>query len=99
MELIMGMKPLSLNDALASPMYDAFTAKPLNSAPVDAIPARVNLLEQNTPAAPWADLSSQLSLGEMDTVPQVVLDGILWKSVYGPQSTPPPPGPNANAGE
>jgi hypothetical protein len=34
MELIMGMKPLSLNDALATPMYDAFTSKPLNSAPV-----------------------------------------------------------------
>jgi DNA-binding beta-propeller fold protein YncE len=99
MELIIGMKPLSLNDAQASPMYDVFNSRPLNSAPVDAIPARVNLLEQNTPAAPWADLSIQLSLGEMDTVPQVVLDGILWKSVYGLDSTPPPPGPNANAGE
>jgi DNA-binding beta-propeller fold protein YncE len=99
MELIMGMKALSLNDAQASPMYDAFTSKPLNSAPVDAIPAQVNLLERNTPAAPWADLSIELSLGEMDTVPQVVLDAILWKSVYGLESTPPPPGPNANAGE
>ena len=99
MELIMGMKALSLNDAEASPMYDAFTSKPLNSAPVSAIPAKINLLERNTPAAPWADLSSQLSLGEMDTVPQVVLDAILWKSVHGLNSTPPPPGPNANAGE
>src|SRR5665647_2573178 len=34
MELIMGMKALSLNDALASPMYAAFTSRPLNSAPV-----------------------------------------------------------------
>jgi len=95
----MGMKALSLNDAQASPMYDAFTSKPLNSAPVDAIPAKTDLLERNTAAAPWASLSSQLSLGDIDQVPQVVLDGILWKSVYGLQSTPPPPGPNANAGE
>ena len=38
MELIMGMKALSLNDALATPMYDAFTSEPLNSAPVDCHP-------------------------------------------------------------
>jgi DNA-binding beta-propeller fold protein YncE len=99
MELIMGMKALSLNDAEASPMYDAFTSKPLNSAPVDAIPAKINLLIRNTPAAPWANLSSQLSLGDIDQVPQVVLDGILWKSVYGLESTPPPPGPNADTGQ
>ena len=99
MELIMGVKALSLNDAEASPMYDVFTSKPLNSAPVNAIPAKINLLERNTPAAPWANLSSQLPFGEVDQVPQVVLDAILWSSVYGLQSTPPPPGPNANAGE
>jgi len=51
MELIMGMKPLSLNDALATPMYDAFTSRPLNSAPVDVVPATVDLLKRNTPAA------------------------------------------------
>ena len=97
MELIMGMKPLSLNDALATPMYDAFTSRPLNSAPVDVIPANVNLLTRNTSAAPWAALSSRLPLGETDAVPQWKLDAILWKSVYGAKSTPPPPGPNADA--
>ena len=99
MELIMGMKALSLNDAEASPMYDAFTSRPLNYAPVNAIPAKINLLIRNTPAAPWASLSSQLPLGQIDQVPQVELDAILWKSVYGLQSTPPPPGPNANIGQ
>jgi hypothetical protein len=97
MELIMGMKPLSLNDALATPMYDAFTSRPLNSAPVDVVPATVDLLKRNTPAAPWAALSSRLPLGETDAVPQWKLDAILWKSVYGAKSTPPPPGPNADA--
>ena len=33
--------------------------------------------------------------GQTDTVPQSVLDGILWKSVHGAQSDPPPAGPNA----
>ena len=93
MELIMGMKALSLNDALATPMYDAFTSEPLNSAPVDVIPAKVDLLERNTQAAPWAALSNRLALGKLDAVPQWQLDAILWKSVYGADSTPPPPGP------
>jgi DNA-binding beta-propeller fold protein YncE len=97
MELIMGMKALSLNDALASPMYAAFTSRPLNSAPVDAIPANIDLLTRNTPAAPWAALSSRLPLGEVDAVPQQQLDAILWKSVYGVNSTPPPPGPDADS--
>jgi DNA-binding beta-propeller fold protein YncE len=97
MELIMGMKALSLNDALASPMYDAFTSRPLNSAPVNAIPAKINLLTRNTPASPWATRSSRLPLGEVDAVPQWELDAILWKSVYGVNSAPPPPGPNADS--
>jgi phospholipase C len=95
MELIMGMKPLSLNDALASPMYDAFTSEPLNSAPVDVIVPKVDLLTRNTPASPWAAVSMSLPLGKVDTVPQSTLDAILWKSVYGVDSQPPPPGPNA----
>jgi hypothetical protein len=99
MELIMGMKALSLNDALATPMYDVFTAKPLNSAPVDALPAAIDLLTRNTAAAPWAAASNRLPLGKVDAVPQWKLDGILWKSVYGAKSTPPPPGPNAEKDE
>ena len=59
MELIMGMKPLSLNDALATPMYDAFTSEPLNAEPVDAIVPASRPPERNTQAAPWAALSSQ----------------------------------------
>ncbi len=96
MELIMGMKALSLNDALATPMYAAFTSEPLNSAPVDVIPANIDLLTRNTQAAPWAALSNRLPLGEVDAVPQAQMDAILWKSVYGARSTPPPPGPNAD---
>jgi hypothetical protein len=95
MDLIMGMKALSLNDALATPMYDAFGSRPLNSASVDVIPAKVDLLTRNTAAAPWAALSNRLPLEKIDGVPQGLLDAILWKSVHGADSTPPPPGPNA----
>ena len=32
-------------------------------------------------------------------VPQQVMDRVLWQSVYGPHSKPPPPGPNASPAE
>ena len=99
MELIMGMRALSLNDALATPMYDAFSSQPLNAEPVDAIPARIDLLTRNTAAAPWATVSNGLPLGDVDGVSQRQLDAILWKSVHGAGSAPPPPGPNAEEGE
>ena len=95
MELIMGMKPLGLNDRLATPMYDAFSPTPLNGAPVNNIPTKINLLTRNTIAAPYAQTSSRLPFGAPDQIPQEELDGILWRSVYGANSTPPPPGPNA----
>jgi hypothetical protein len=98
MELILGMMPLTLNDGLATPMYDVFTGKALSTAPVTAIPARTNLLTRNGPAAPDSQWSSQLTLGQPDQVPQSTLDQILWHSAYGANSTPPPPGPGA-AGE
>ena len=95
MELIIGMQPFTLNDALATPMYDAFSGTPVNLAPVDAITPAVNLLEMNQPGAPWAEESASLNLGATDAAPQAALDAILWHSVYGANSAPPPPGPNA----
>jgi len=97
MELIMGMKPLGLNDALATPMYDVFSPTPVNSAPVNNIPTTINLLARNTIASPYARVSSRLPLGTPDLLPQGELDSIIWRSVYGANSTPPPPGPNAGS--
>jgi hypothetical protein len=94
-ELMIGLKPLSLNDALATPMYDAFTSDPVNAAPVDAIVPNIDLQSANTTASPWAAQSMKLPLDRVDAVPQSQLDEILWKSVYGANSSAPPPGPNA----
>jgi len=96
MELIIGMEPLGLNDAVAVPMYDAFTAKPGNAAPYDAIVPKQDRLALNTSSSPDAALSESLDFNQLDQVPQHVLDAILWHSVYGADSTPPPPGPNAD---
>jgi hypothetical protein len=92
----MGMRPLGLGDQLATPMYDAFTAQP-NLAPYSAIPAKVDLLARNPSGTAGARASARLPQG-LDEIPQREMDALLWKSVHGWNSTPPPPGPNAVAG-
>ncbi|WP_159810161.1 bifunctional YncE family protein/alkaline phosphatase family protein [Cellulomonas citrea] len=98
-ELIIGMDPLSLNDATATPMYDVFTSTPENLAPYTARPATVDLLTMNDAASPDSEWSASLALDQVDRVPQRVLDAILWHSVYGSDSNPPPPGPDAEGEE
>jgi DNA-binding beta-propeller fold protein YncE len=97
-ELITGLHPLSLNDALATPMYDAFdtTADP-NGTGYTAVQPTQSLRELNTARSPSAALSARLPFNRLDAVPQEIFDRILWHSVYGAKSTPPPPGPNGSA--
>jgi DNA-binding beta-propeller fold protein YncE len=98
-ELMLGLKPLSLGDGLAEPMYDAF--RPASAGPdlrpYDAIQPTHSLTELNTTTAPG--LEGQLPYEERDLVPQSLFDAALWHSVYGRQAVPPPPGPGASAAE
>jgi hypothetical protein len=94
MELILGMKPLGLFDRLATPMYDAFTADPANAAGYDAIPAKVSLVERNPGGTPGALAAARLPQG-LDRASQADMDRLLWQSVHGNGSHPPPPGPDA----
>lgn len=95
-ELVLGMRPLGLFDALATPMYDAFTAAPANAEPFEAPPAQEDLLARNADTAANRALSQGLDLEHgVDRVSQRRLDAVLWKSVHGHEATPPPPGPNA----
>jgi hypothetical protein len=96
LELAVGMKPLNLFDAVATPLYGAFDSTPGNAEPYDAIAPGVDLLERNASSAANAKLSKSLPLNQPDRVPQRVLDRILWQSIHGPNSEPPPPGPNAS---
>jgi DNA-binding beta-propeller fold protein YncE len=97
MELILGMKPLGLGDALATPMYDAFTPGPDNADPFDFVPAKIDLLARNPAGTAGARLAARLPKG-LDEIPQVEMDRLLWQAVHGPRSAPPPPGPNAQPG-
>ncbi|MCW2966687.1 MAG: beta-propeller repeat protein [Solirubrobacteraceae bacterium] len=93
-ELILGMKPLGLFDALATPMYDAFSPTIVNPAPYDYIPAKVPLVQYNPAGTPGARESSKLPHC-LDCESRRTEDALLWKSIHGWRSAPPPPGPNA----
>jgi hypothetical protein len=96
-EVILGLRPLNLFDAHATPMYDAFTGKPDNSEPFNALAPTYPLLEENpaTPTSAAARAGDKFDTTIPDHISQRLLDTVLWKSVHGPNSKPPPPGPNA----
>jgi DNA-binding beta-propeller fold protein YncE len=96
-ELVLGLKPKNLAEALAAPMYDAFSKKPSNSKAYDAITPNVDMTATNPNTAANRRASAGLNLNFLDQVPQQRLDKILWQYRHGTGSVPPPPGPNASA--
>ena len=97
-ELILGLQPLSVFDAVATPMYDAF-ATVADNTPYTAIMPTQDIQAVNPAAAANAALSAALPWDQIDAVPQAISDRILWQRVYGIHSTPPSPGPNASRRE
>jgi hypothetical protein len=97
-ELLTGLDPLSLNDALATPLYDAFIAgdqqPDVDGTRYEAIQPQQSLTEVNAADAPDAKLSLAMPWTETDLVPQRISDRILWHSVFGEKSTPPGAGPD-----
>jgi hypothetical protein len=91
MELILGLPPLSQYDAAATPMYNAFQAKP-DLAPFQRREARVSLDEKNAPTAWGAEASAAMNLDEeADLAPDIAFNEIIWRSVRGAASPMPPP--------
>ena len=97
MEIVLGMRPLTLNDALGTPLYDAFSPTPANSDAYTAIKPAQNLDERNPNTAANRAAVRGADFSSPDHVPQQQLDAMLWHSVHGMRSQPPPPGPNASA--
>jgi DNA-binding beta-propeller fold protein YncE len=96
-ELIMGMRPRNLAEALAVPLYRTMSQGPGNSAPYDAIQPNVDMTATNPNTAANRRASRGLPLNALDQVPQRRLDAVLWHYRHGFGSTPPPPGPNASS--
>jgi hypothetical protein len=98
-ELISGIAPLSLNDALATPMYAAFVGsrEQPNNAPYEVINPTQDIGAINPEHAAMASLSRALPWSRLDAVPQEIQDRILWAAVHGTRVPAPRPGPNASA--
>jgi DNA-binding beta-propeller fold protein YncE len=95
LEIVAGMKPLNLAEALAVPLYNALTANPDNIAPYNAIMPSVDMNAVNPMTRANREASAGLPLNALDQIPQRRLDSILWHYRHGFGSSPPPPGPNA----
>ncbi|MDX6638607.1 MAG: hypothetical protein QOJ01_2118, partial [Solirubrobacterales bacterium] len=99
-ELVMGLKPKNLAEALGVPLYNAFSGAPKNSSPYRAITPKVDMTAVNhAKTTPAAKVSANLPLSTLDQVSQSTLDGILWKFVHGSHAHPPPAGPNASTSD
>ncbi len=95
LEIPLGMHPMNIFDAMATPMYDAFTSTAANSAPYSVIKPSQNLNARNSKSASNVRAMRGVDVSTIDQVTQRKLDEILWQAVHGPQSKPPSPGPNA----
>jgi hypothetical protein len=89
-EQILGIPPMNVFDASASPMRECFTEEP-DFAPFAALPATLPLDTMNPAAAAIADpqlradalTSATLDLAQIDRAPEDVLNRILWRAMRG----------------
>ena len=86
MELILGLRPMTIHDAGARPMFAAFNAKP-DPRPYKALDAGHPLDERNPSNTPLAARSDRMDWAEADEIDDNELNAILWLAIKG---TPPP---------
>ncbi len=75
-ELLLGLPPMSIYDAVAPPMYDAFALQP-SLAPFNALAARVDVTEKNKQTAYGAARSARMDFRHADDVDDAELNDIL----------------------
>jgi DNA-binding beta-propeller fold protein YncE len=88
MELIVGLRPMTVFDAAARPMWNAFTAK-ADTRPYAAEPPRIPLDERNPAVSATAARSARLDFSEADRIDDDELNDILWRAIR--KSEPPVP--------
>ncbi len=95
MELMLGLPPMTMFDATATPMFDCFTNTPdfaafdavTNNVPLDQMnPAKSRLVDPQ--ARRDADVSGRLPLAQADKCPEDVLNRILWRATMGSKPYP-----------
>jgi len=90
MELIVGVKPLTIFDATATPMSAGFSASP-NLATCDAIIPGASLTATNSASAPMAEMASLLDFSRPDALPERMVNEALCKDIKGAHGEMPEP--------
>jgi YVTN family beta-propeller protein len=90
MELLLGLPPMTQNDAAAMPMYKLFSNK-MQATPFQAIAPKIDVNEKNLVTAWGAKKSMEMNLDDIDEAPMREFNEIIWKSVKGEKSEMPPP--------
>lgn len=83
-ELLLGLQPLSIYDATARPMYEAFEMTAGNGAAFAAVKPTVDMNARNTKAAYGAAISAKLDLSKPDAVDPKTGNDILAHLVQRP---------------
>jgi hypothetical protein len=76
MELMLGMQPMTTYDAMATPMYDAFTPV-AHIQPYTALPPRVSLTSRNTKDTYGAKVSATMDFTRPDAAPARALFDVI----------------------
>ena len=90
MELILGLKPMSQFDAVATPMFASFQGQP-DLRPYHGLPANVDLKAKNPKTAWGSDLSRTMDFSKEDAVDDLLLNRVIWHSIRGSEHPMPPP--------
>jgi hypothetical protein len=75
------MQPLSIYDATAQPLYDAFSTQAANGSPYVAVQPAIHLDETNKKTAYNAAISAKLDFTHPDAVDPRVLNDIIAHAV------------------
>lgn len=90
MELILGLPPMSQYDAAARPLYDCFTPDP-DFRPYVHKNANIDLNHRNKADNQSAKLSATFNFDKEDEAPDLALNQVIWKSVFGEDAEMPAP--------
>ncbi|MBB2144403.1 beta-propeller fold lactonase family protein [Pedobacter sp. LMG 31464] len=90
MELILGLPPMSQYDAAAMPLFECFTSTP-NFTPYTLKRPLIDLNTRNVAVNESSKKSEFFNFAKEDSVPDLELSEVVWKSVKGENSIMPAP--------
>jgi YVTN family beta-propeller protein len=90
MEIILGLRPMTVFDAGARPMFSVF-AETSTPTPYTLAPAQTPVNDRNPAHSATAERSSHMNFQEADDIDEDELNDILWKAIRGAGVPPPAP--------